>query len=911
VLDDDRDGTISYRDFERGVASQSEGDEALTIDLAPPLDTVDDADRAALAALADQARIARVKREAEVDELGKQLLGAGEDGDADGARRREDEAARGAEPDRVGQRRLLRLCAPDRAGRRAHQASDALRADRVAHRHRGRRRRARGARQSRRRRGREAEERRPATPRATPPPAPTPRRRPGVKPPCRRRRSLGGAPTPLAALGASLVWRSTMPGMRGGARRGGARWRRRRGRRSAAARCLARRRRRPSRRAKVTPLTMPPTEAPQMIRLHAGGYLRADVPLPPIDEERRVPVWSVTVCFKLTRLPAVPLTLLSVGRKSGAITISADGRVTVAEAHFGPKDRDGRGGDSDSDDEDGAAGSDDEDGAGEARVRARASQSASTRSSPRRSSRRSTTSRCRCSARRSPGEDMESFELGDSVQLPTWNEAEDAEKADSDDDDDDDNNWCGNAGGGGAADGKKKKKLEDDRRRGRGGRRRGSEAADARADARAAAHHRARVARAVGVGRQRARRRARVPRRPEVWRGALCDVAAAAPRRPVRDSRAAASSRRRRRERRGGGGGWSPSAEAPTAAAASAAARDAADHGVYLFGTPGAGVPVSCTARFVELRPRMLNEDDAKRLHVLHGVWQCPADGVRNGPQVKLCAHCGAERRKSAERPPGDADPGAPGHRGCDGRLVHRAGAAEQEARAALDHRRLVRAVQAAQAAPVPAGAHARESDRRHDRDHGRRRQRQGRALLPGAHRAEHQAVCARQQAQSGDVPRAAHRARPAAVFAAAHQDRRRVARERGLRAVQGEARHRQAAAPPARRAAALAAAGGARLGFTAAFYNDPDAFVSDELDEKSALLLARLTAQFPITPDVLHSAIALVDREHGGGADGVWAGSAAACQDYLRLRAEELAAATEELSPGRSSATRSWRAFR
>jgi hypothetical protein len=85
--------------------------------------------------------------------------------------------------------------------------------------------------------------------------------------------------------------------------------------------------------------------------------------------------------------------------------------------------------------------------------------------------------------------------------------------------------------------------------------------------------------------------------------------------------------------------------------------------------------------------------------------------------------------------------------------------------------------------------------------------------------------------------------------------------------------------------------------GFTAAFYNDPDAFVSDELDEKSAMLLARLTAQFPITPDVLHSAIALVDREHGGGADGVWAGSAVACQDYLRLRAEELAAASEELS--------------
>lgn len=35
------------------------------------------------------------------------------------------------------------------------------------------------------------------------------------------------------------------------------------------------------------------------------------------------------------------------------------------------------------------------------------------------------------------------------------------------------------------------------------------------------------------------------------------------------------------------------------------------------------------------MRPKILELDEALRLHVLHGAWQCPADGVRNGPQVK------------------------------------------------------------------------------------------------------------------------------------------------------------------------------------------------------------------------------------------------------------------------------------
>lgn len=100
----------------------------------------------------------------------------------------------------------------------------------------------------------------------------------------------------------------------------------------------------------------------------------------------------------------------------------------------------------------------------------------------------------------------------------------------------------------------------------------------------------------------------------------------------------------------------SATSDAGSAAAAAAAARAAAEHGVYLFGQPGAQCPVSCNVRFVEIRPKMLSADEvsggvriaavacadvprhhrsqALRLHVLHGVWQCPADGVRNGPQV-------------------------------------------------------------------------------------------------------------------------------------------------------------------------------------------------------------------------------------------------------------------------------------
>jgi hypothetical protein len=56
----------------------------------------------------------------------------------------------------------------------------------------------------------------------------------------------------------------------------------------------------------------------------------------------------------------------------------------------------------------------------------------------------------------------------------------------------------------------------------------------------------------------------------------------------------------------------------------------------YLFGQPGAQCPVSCNVRFVEVRPKMLSPEEALRLHVMHGVWQCASDHVRNGPQVRL-----------------------------------------------------------------------------------------------------------------------------------------------------------------------------------------------------------------------------------------------------------------------------------
>lgn len=117
---------------------------------------------------------------------------------------------------------------------------------------------------------------------------------------------------------------------------------------------------------KATPLSMSPTAAPQvgddakrarlalirrraqMMRLHPGGYLRADVPLTPADFERRqIPVWcamvsgvfrrdddvgdrTATVCFKLMRMPSVPFVLLSVGRgTAGAVVVSHDGQQFV------------------------------------------------------------------------------------------------------------------------------------------------------------------------------------------------------------------------------------------------------------------------------------------------------------------------------------------------------------------------------------------------------------------------------------------------------------------------------------------------------------------------------------------------------------------------------------------------------
>ena len=61
ALDDDADGQLSYRDFERGVAAVAEGEDALTLELAPPLDEAeaDAAVRAELAELEDSARIER------------------------------------------------------------------------------------------------------------------------------------------------------------------------------------------------------------------------------------------------------------------------------------------------------------------------------------------------------------------------------------------------------------------------------------------------------------------------------------------------------------------------------------------------------------------------------------------------------------------------------------------------------------------------------------------------------------------------------------------------------------------------------------------------------------------------------------------------------------------------------------
>jgi hypothetical protein len=80
LCDDDHDGLLSYRDFERGVAALEEGEHALDVELAPADDApADDATRAALSALTDTARIEHVRHETELKELAKPMPLAGDE----------------------------------------------------------------------------------------------------------------------------------------------------------------------------------------------------------------------------------------------------------------------------------------------------------------------------------------------------------------------------------------------------------------------------------------------------------------------------------------------------------------------------------------------------------------------------------------------------------------------------------------------------------------------------------------------------------------------------------------------------------------------------------------------------------------------------------------------------------------
>lgn len=56
--------------------------------------------------------------------------------------------------------------------------------------------------------------------------------------------------------------------------------------------------------------------------------------------------------------------------------------------------------------------------------------------------------------------------------------------------------------------------------------------------------------------------------------------------------------------------------------------------------------------------------------------------------------------------------------------------------------------------------------------------------------------------------------------------------------------------------------------------FADPHAYVSSELDERVTMVLDRLTSQYPLTPDILHTALSLIDPRGHGGSHGVRAGS-------------------------------------
>jgi hypothetical protein len=191
-----------------------------------------------------------------------------------------------------------------------------------------------------------------------------------------------------------------------------------------------------------------------MIRLHPGGYLRADIPLPPLDAERRqLPVWTVTMCFKMMRMPTVPCVLLSVGRGSnGAVMLSHDGRLTIAGAHFGPDvngdDDDERDDDEESDreaDDDGLGGGNVDD-IDDADAEALKSSVRGSRNASRAASRSGVVASMGASVRDLQASmlgasidrmDSEQIELGDSVKAPQW-DADGADDVDDDDDDDGD-----------------------------------------------------------------------------------------------------------------------------------------------------------------------------------------------------------------------------------------------------------------------------------------------------------------------------------------------------------------------------------------------------------------------------------------------------------------------------------------
>ena len=79
--DEDKDGLLSYRDFERGVAQLDEGEQALDVELAEAdeSNTIDATLRNAFAALSDDARVERVRLEAELKELSTPLPLADDD----------------------------------------------------------------------------------------------------------------------------------------------------------------------------------------------------------------------------------------------------------------------------------------------------------------------------------------------------------------------------------------------------------------------------------------------------------------------------------------------------------------------------------------------------------------------------------------------------------------------------------------------------------------------------------------------------------------------------------------------------------------------------------------------------------------------------------------------------------------